>query len=98
MPASCLRTPGAYRADDKIRDRSLGRPDDSAAQTVECQLASRDYGCVAIGAGVRLLPRSLRLFEAVVNAVRRAAPDASIALNTRPEDSADAAARWLPPG
>jgi hypothetical protein len=27
--------------------------------------------------------------------LHRAAPDAAIAFNTRPEDSADAAARWL---
>jgi hypothetical protein len=35
------------------------------------------------------------LFERVINAVRKAAPNAAIALNTRPEDSAEAAARWL---
>jgi hypothetical protein len=31
----------------------------------------------------------------VINAVHRAAPGATIAFNTRPDDSADAAARWL---
>jgi len=31
----------------------------------------------------------------LVNAVRKAAPSASIAFNTHPEDSAEAAARWL---
>jgi hypothetical protein len=36
----------------------------------------------------------LLLFEAVINAVHRAAPSAFIAFNTRPEDTADAAARW----
>jgi hypothetical protein len=36
------------------------------------------------------------LFETVINIVRKVAPDASIAFNTIPEDSADAAARWLP--
>jgi aryl-alcohol dehydrogenase-like predicted oxidoreductase len=30
-----------------------------------------------------------------VNAVHRAAPNAAIAFNTRPEDTAEAAARWL---
>jgi hypothetical protein len=35
------------------------------------------------------------LLEAVINAVHQAAPGAAIAFNTRPEDSADAAARWL---
>jgi hypothetical protein len=74
------------------------RPDDTAGQTVERHLASADYACVVIGAGVRLPPQGLEIFEAVVNAVHRGAPGAAIAFNTRPEDSADAAARWMPPG
>ncbi len=74
------------------------RPDGTAGQTVERHLASADYDCVVIGAGVRLPPQSLAVFETVVNAIHRAAPTATIAFNTRPEDSADAAARWLPPG
>jgi hypothetical protein len=77
-------------------DLCLIRPDETAAQTVERHLASANYACVVIGAGVRLPPQGLALFEAVVNAVHRAAPAAAIAFNTRPEDSADAAARWLP--
>jgi hypothetical protein len=72
------------------------RPDETAGPTVERHLASARYDCVVIGAGVRLPPRRLELFEAVVNAVHRAAPGATIAFNTRPDDSADAAARWLP--
>jgi hypothetical protein len=36
--------------------------------------------------------------EAVINAVRKAAPGAAIAFNTRPENSADADARWLQAG
>jgi len=47
---------------------------------------------------VRLLPRNLALFEVVVNVVRKAAPGAAIAFNTRPDDSADAAARWVATG
>jgi len=71
------------------------RPDETAGPTVERQLASTTYDCVVIGAGVRLPPRRLAVFEAVINAVHKAAPSAVIAFNTRPEDSADAAARWL---
>ena len=74
------------------------RPDESAGPTVERQLALKSYDCVVIGAGVRLPPRGLALFEAVVNAVHKAAPGAAIAFNTRPDDSADAAARWLVAG
>ena len=72
------------------------RPDETAGQTVERHLASANYTCVVIGAGVRLPPQGLEVFEAVVNAVHRGAPGAAIAFNTRPEDSADAAARWMP--
>ena len=74
------------------------RPDQTASQTVERQLASKPYACVVVGAGVRLPPKRLALFEAVINAIHRAAPASAIAFNTRPEDSADAAARWLPQG
>ena len=74
------------------------RPDETAGPTVERQLRSVNYHCVVIGAGVRLPPRRLAFFEAVINAVHRAAPGVAIAFNTRPDDSADAAARWLPTG
>ena len=74
------------------------RPDESAGPTVERLLASTSYVCVVIGAGVRLPPRRLSVFEAVINAIHKGAPDAAIAFNTRPEDTAEAAARWLPPG
>ena len=74
------------------------RPDETAGPTVERQLRSANYDCVVIGAGVRLPPRGLALFEAVVNAVRKAAPGVAIAFNTRPDDSADAAARWVAAG
>ena len=71
------------------------RPDETAGPTVERQLRSTNYDCVVIGGGVRLPPRNLALFEVVINAIRKAAPGAAIAFNTRPDDSADAAARWV---
>ena len=76
-------------------DLRLLRPDETAGPDVERRLKAQTYDCVVIGAGIRLPPHSLSMFEAVINAVHRAAPDAAIAFNTRPEDSADAAARWL---
>jgi hypothetical protein len=54
-----------------------------------------DYDCVVIGGGMRLPPKCLALFETVVNIIHKAAPNAAIAFNTRPEDTADAAARQL---
>jgi len=77
-------------------DLCLIQPDATAGQTIERQLASATYACVVVGAGVRLPPQRLALFEVVVNAIHKAAPATPIAFNTRPEDSADAASRWLP--
>jgi len=79
-------------------DVGLIRPDETAGPAVERLLASKIYDCVVVGAGVRLPPRGLALFEVVINSIRKAAPGAAIAFNTRPDDSADAAARWLGSG
>ena len=70
-------------------------PDETAVSTVEQRLAAARYECVVVGAGVRMPPSRLALFEAVVNAIHRAAPQAAIAFNTRPEDTGTAAARWI---
>ena len=70
-------------------------PDATAVPAVERRLAQGRYDCVVIGAGVRLPPSRLVLFETLVNAIHRAAPDAAIAFNTRPEDTGAAAARWI---
>ena len=46
-------------------------PDETAAPVVERRLAEGRYDCVVIGAGVRLPPSRLILFEALVNAIHR---------------------------
>ena len=79
-------------------DIGMIRPDQTAGPAVERLVASKSYDCVVIGAGVRLPPRNLALLEVVINAIRKAAPGAAIAFNTRPDDSADAAARWVAAG
>lgn len=73
-------------------DVCLFRPE-TAGPTVERHLSAKEYDCVVIGAGVRLPPRGLPVFEVVINAVHKAAPYAAIAFNTMPQDTADAAAR-----
>jgi len=70
-------------------------PDDAGINTLIGQLATTAYDCVVIGGGLRLPPKSLLLFESVVNAVHKGAPGAAIAFNTRPEDTADVATRWI---
>jgi hypothetical protein len=77
-------------------DVCLIQPNAAAVQAVERQLGAAMYDCVVIGAGLRLPPKNLLLFETVVNTVHKAAPNTAIAFNTVPQDSADAAARWLP--
>ena len=70
-------------------------PDDDGIATLEKQLASATYDCVVIGAGLRLPPKGLLMFEKVVNSIHKTAPGAAIAFNTRPEDTAEAADRWV---
>jgi hypothetical protein len=79
-------------------DTCMIAPDETAVPMLEKQLSSARYDCVVIGGGLRLPPKSLALFELVVNTVHRAAPSAAIAFNTRPEDTAEAAARQLTAG
>jgi hypothetical protein len=76
-------------------DLCLVHPDGTATSAIELQLSLVAYDCVVIGGGLRIPPKSLLLFEQIVNAVHKSNPGASIAFNTRPEDTADAAARWL---
>ena len=70
-------------------------PDETAEAAIAGCLAERTWDVVVIGGGVRLPPQNLELFERVINAVRSGAPDAAIAFNTSPENTGDAAVRWL---
>ncbi len=70
-------------------------PDDAGRAMLEKALQAASYDCVVIGGGLRLPPKSLPLFEMVVNTIHKAAPQAAIAFNTRPEDTAEAAQRQL---
>jgi hypothetical protein len=65
-------------------------PDDAGQAMFEQQLKAAVYDCVVIGGGLRLPPKGLALFEAVVNIVHKSAPSSAIAFNTK-----DAAARQL---
>jgi hypothetical protein len=70
-------------------------PDAAGVKMLGHALKSATYDCVVIGGGLRLPPKSLTLFETVVNIIHKAAPSAAIAFNTKPEDTAEAAARQL---
>jgi hypothetical protein len=66
---------------------------DDIPEVITAALAGRPWECVVIGGGVRRAEGDL--FEQVVNLVRQHAPDAAIAFNTRPDDTYEAAARWI---
>jgi hypothetical protein len=76
-------------------DTCMISPDDAGLSALSRRLAAAPYDVVVIGAGLRVPPKSLRLFERVINAVHETAPRARIAFNTEPQDTAEAAARWL---
>jgi hypothetical protein len=79
-------------------DTCMITPDAAGSTMLEDALKGAAYDCVVIGGGLRIPPKSLALFETVVNIIHNAAPKAAIAFNTRPEDTADAAARHVKAG
>ena len=54
-------------------------PDEAGRALLEKTLRDAAYDCVVIGGGLRIPPKSLALFEMVVNVVHKAAPAATIA-------------------
>jgi hypothetical protein len=79
-------------------DTCMITPDTAGLAQVKDALQRAAYDCVVIGGGLRIPPKSLALFEKVVNIIHSHAPKAAIAFNTRPEDTADAAARQVKTG
>ncbi|HLJ62475.1 MAG TPA: hypothetical protein VKT70_00090 [Stellaceae bacterium] len=59
----------------------------------EC-LTARSYDYVLIGAGLRVPPSQMLLFEKIINLVHARAPRAKICFNTNPGDSVEAVQRW----
>lgn len=65
---------------------------DDVEAVVTAALRARAWECVVVGGGVR---NQLELFERVVNLVRSHASQAAIAFSAGPEQTYDAAARWV---
>jgi hypothetical protein len=68
---------------------------ETAETVVTNALCGRRFDCVVIGAGLRDPPELLLLFEKIINLVHEHAPEARIAFNSSPTDTAEAAQRWL---
>jgi hypothetical protein len=101
-------TPGMFRS---YIDAQLDRLRDTGFDVVSClidtgetaeavlasALKSSRFDCVVIGAGLRLPPERLPLFEKVLNLVHALAPAARICFNTTPADTTEAVRRWIEP-
>ena len=59
------------------------------------RLQKKQYDVVVVGGGIRKPPELLDLFQTVVNLVHRHQPQAAIAFNSGPTDSADWALKAL---
>lgn len=100
MDAEVIRR-GIVRGLDELRAAGhdpdhLHIPADPAGLGELAERLARDrVDCVVVGGGVRLPPRNLVLFEAVLNTIGRVVPSPAIALVARPEDCASAADRVL---
>jgi hypothetical protein len=77
--AQILWTTSAERIADELVDAVRGRR----------------YDVLVIGGGLRMLPPLTQHFERLMNAIRAHAPDARLAFNTRPDNTAAAAERQL---
>lgn len=68
---------------------------ETAESVVQNALQQKRFDCVMIGAGVRIVPSNLLLFEKLINVVHQHAPQARICFNTFPSDIATAVKRWI---
>ena len=68
---------------------------ETAEAVVLTQLKQKQFDCIMIGAGVRVIPAHFILFEKLVNLVHEHAPHARFCFNTKPTDTAEAVQRWI---
>ena len=68
---------------------------ESGAKDLADRLSGNSYDVVLIGAGVRKDDDHFLVFERLVNVIHEHAPQARIAFNTNPSDTAAAIQRWI---
>jgi hypothetical protein len=84
-----LRSHG-YEVDTLLID--LG---ETAEAVIRRRLENKKFACVLIGAGIRINPKYLPIFEKIVNVVHEHAPQARLCFNTKPSDGLEAIQRWV---
>jgi hypothetical protein len=71
---------------------------ETAERVVTAALQSKRFDCIVIGAGLRLPPLRLPLFERIINLIHaHAPPSTKISFNTTPADTVEAVQRWVMP-
>ena len=75
-------------------DWLLVKEADSGVAALADRLSAERFAVVLIGAGVRKDEDQFLLFERLVNVIHEHAPQARLAFNTNPFDTADAVQRW----
>ena len=59
-------------------------------------LTNSGYDCIMIGAGLRVVPSYLLLFEKLINVVHRHTPASTkLCFSSNPSDTAEAVRRWV---
>jgi DNA-binding LacI/PurR family transcriptional regulator len=68
---------------------------ETAEDVVGSRLREKQFDCIIIGAGIRVVATYFLLFEKLINVVHENAPQAKICFNTTPNDSPEAVQRWI---
>ncbi len=68
---------------------------ETAEAAVTAALRERQFDCVLIGAGIRVVPPLFLLFEKLVNVIHENAPQAKLCFNSAPQDTAESVQRWI---
>ena len=95
VKAAIARGQAAFDDHGIDADLCLVPVDDTTEGIIVEALTGKEYACVVVGGGIRKHEPYLELFEKIVNLVRLHAPRAAIAFNSTPNDTAEAALRWL---
>jgi hypothetical protein len=68
---------------------------ETAEAVCQSKLEEKRFDCIMIGAGVRVNPSNLILFEKLVNVVHEHAPQSKMCFNSMPHNIAEAVQRWI---
>lgn len=85
----------ALRAQGRIAQLVYVDTKESASEQLARALDGNRFDVIVVGAGLRIIPRQTEMFEVVMNVIRTTAPQAKLAFNLSPDDSARAAERQL---